>query len=280
LKEKTLKDTLDLFRLKLKLREAAKGTQQNYLLAARHFLDGIAGEKPTELELLHYIERIRKKNSKNFQNLLYWALRSLYRELKWEWPISRGPVTPDPSEIEQVVMPLTEVEKLIRWTKKSGTAKDKALLALSTIYGLRREEILRVKPDDIDKENKRILIHTAKRGRKRWHIIPDVIWPFIAGYNFSNELYLSSLCSYFNELCQRAEVKRAPKMGWHSIRHALVDTLKKSRMDIDDKEGKIHHYMRWQRQSGILHVYTHYVDEVVDREIFAAHPFLKWWEEK
>ena len=202
-----------------------------------------------------------------------------------EFPISTRDFAKVNEERQAPVMLPKEIEVLVKTIKEKGTEEQKAYLALSTTYGMRVGEMAKVSEEDIDKEKGKILVHTEKEGRVRWHLLPKEIIPYILNFPFKRKSEVS-LNLLFRQILSIANLARCKRQAWHSIRRSLVTALRMREPDV----ALIANFMRWKGTSGITGFakqqsweritdhYTNYEDEMVDRHIFRIHPFLKYWE--
>jgi len=80
-------------------------------------------------------------------------------------------------EAEDMVKPATTFEEMeiMIAAARDGilTSAEKAYLALSSIYGFRREELCRVRPEHLDFEKKTIYVLTCKGGERRNQLLCD-----------------------------------------------------------------------------------------------------------
>jgi len=148
--------------------------------------------------------------------------------------------------------------------------RERAYLALSTTYGLRRFELARLSRENF---NHRLVVATAKRGRVRVHSIPEEIRDIVLGYPF-HPVDPSLLSRIFQRILRDAGLEPKPGYGWHSIRACLVSEL--SLRGLSD--SIITRFMGWKVMalrpdvSQMIQVYVR-----VDEKVFQNHPFLHLW---
>ncbi len=266
LKDENLKPLLDRLTLK------STATQETYLIFFKKWLKaGGVFDDDTFLRVLH-------NESDNSRATAYYSLKFIYKSYGEDAPYSHSEVVPKGVKKKKELLDTEEVIKIIEYTKKKE--KDlykKGIVVLSTIYGLRRIEMYRIERDDIDLDNKKIFIFTAKGGELREHIIPDDILPYIAAFKKkirNKPKYIQELNYMFDEVANYAGIPLRPRLGWHSIRRRLITEL----MQTDLNPNIIRNFMRWKGQGAdILQEYTLFNPEEVDRKVFEKHPFLEYW---
>jgi hypothetical protein len=153
-----------------------------------------------------------------------------------------------------------------------------AFVALSTTYGVRREELARVTAQDINLDaqyrNGTIFINTCKGGTARLHQIPGEIMPFVAKYPFDRTYSLVQLSQMYHRIEYKSGVDYRPGTGWHSPRRAL-DTMLMDYLPLP----AVRLFLRWKIKGSPDMAIRYYSKELEenDREVFAVHPFLPLW---
>lgn len=206
--------------------------------------------------------------------------------MPWEFGRLEGPIIRQ-DEVRQVALEPKLVEQMIMAAKDNKvTPEESAYLALSTTFGLRREELAGLESQDIDLKNKTLFVQTIKHGRQRYHLIPDEIVPYIKVE--LPVLTAGQLTSIFHSIEQKSYGKHIPEAGWHSLRRGLSTVLS----DAGLPDVVVNSFMRWKVQSMIerYHV-TRYTGldgerlalgkgtEEMDRVVFKVHPWLHIWGE-
>jgi len=248
----------------------AAGTQRNiYEIARRVF--AAAGEV-WESEKRSVLSKIDPHNPNSMPELFKVVISQ-----PPSWPMAKrdGPVV----GIDDVVKPaltFEEIETMIGAAKEGKLATDEAaFLALSTTYGLRREEMKRITTNDIDYNVGSIFIRTAKGGDPRPHKLATEIIPYLKRHDFNQEYSLFSLSRFYILIEHRAGGIHREGAGWHSIRRRL-DALLMDRLSIP----AVRLFLRWKVRSSSdmpLSYYSKDLDEN-DTEVLAVHPFTKLWE--
>ena len=216
-----------------------------------------------------------------------------------EWPLRRGegPVVSerdvqayrlDPLDIRSMIQVIKEVKPSL---SLRPDARHGAFLCLSTIWGLRREEMAEMRPEFLDEKALLMFVQTVKSGRQRWHIIPKEVWPYLAEWGFTKSLPLSKINDIFIDLRQMIGFTgdTAWGMSWHSVRRSLVKELELSGVVPSD----ISSFLRWKRS--VSNMQSRYAttimvgtstteldlgreDKDTDQRVLAKHPFLPWWK--
>ena len=160
------------------------------------------------------------------------------------------------------------------------------LVALSTTYGTRAKEMKDLQFNDIDLDNKKIFIRTAKSGRDtwRWMLIPDEIIDVLKIFKIltNQERKTTYIFSTFHKACHIAGITGLPKRsGWHMIRRRIIIDLTKTGLS----DNVIVRFMRWKRKDAMTNILYRYrstepdeeLFEEVDKKVFEVHPFLEYW---
>jgi len=156
--------------------------------------------------------------------------------------------------------------------------KDASAVALCMIYGLRRSELHKMIPEhDINPKERWLFVRTSKKGMKRKHFIPSEILPF-AYYLHKNRVRFHD--SFFEtqnfiKISKKAGVEYHPNRSWHAFRRSLVTDL----LNTGISDVKVFEFMRWSRREIIFKYYMP-DPELIDKEIFQVHPYLKWFSKK
>ena len=179
-------------------------------------------------------------------------------------------------EIYRPMLSKEEVAQAIAVGKKVLIGEELALLALSTIYGLRRNEMALPNEPVIDVEGGTVRINTAKGGEVITHLIPDEIRPYLSEYVPFSYGYTAV---QFRDILDRVGVNYGWRYGWHTIRRTLVTELLLSEVS----SVTVHRFMRWSDGSikgnfGVMMMYAKKDQARIDTEIFKVHPFLRYWK--
>ena len=219
-----MKEALENLKLVLTSpRERAKGTITSYLQTAKVFLDFMGdSHQPTDKDFRRYFV-YRRENGIGDRTLTkeFVQLRKLALANDWPWPFTSDDRPVAEEEPFAPAFTPAEIETLIK-ARDEYSKGEQFYLALSTTWGLRREEMVRVRKRDYTEAM--IKIKTAKRGRRVEHIIPDEINPILQNYHpkLGN---INSLSYMFYRILSKAGIERQKGYGWHSVRRTLRTLL-------------------------------------------------------
>ena len=179
-------------------------------------------------------------------------------------------------EAEDVQKPATTFEEMQAMVAARVSLKpaEVAYLSLSSMYGLRREELLRVRPEHLDLAGRRIYVMTAKGGERRWQLLCDEVVPYLKEYNFKQEYSPFQMSYMYWQICAKANVRPADGSGWHSNRRYLDTQLR-------DLCGELYAkiFLRWKISSSAEMVERYYSRNPleIDREVLEVHPVVPLW---
>ena len=226
-------------------------------------------------DVISYLKWMREQGfSQNSINTMLCPVKVLASIQGWTFPkLSMQRVRV--SEVNRPVFSYDEVCDMIRKGKEVLRGRELAYLAISTVYGLRREELAKL-PDKI---GDRLRVETVRGGVVTEHLIADEIKDYLLEYKPTDVTYMSEI---FNNMMRKMGVEvNGKRFGWHSIRRALATQL----LSADASFLNITRFMRWSEgtlkaEFGMLTIYVKKDQELVDRAIFKIHPFLHVWAEK
>ena len=224
--------------------------------------------------LYNYIEKLRKKgrSQNHITYLVRGPLGALFRAHGLRVPVKlpkfRG-VQVDLTA--RVSFDFQDVVKLIQAVRTSGNQQWQAIMALSTIWGLRAGEIRQLTKKDVRAKDHTIMIYTTKGGMPREHLIPDEVYPILTAYDFP-PLSESGVFDLFTEISEYAGVARVSKKVYHAIRHTVLTQLLLNGVE----EVIAKQFLRW-RIAGIVGVYFTPKAIDIDERVYPKHPFLKYW---
>ena len=270
-------------------------TRNLYLRYAKDFLDYAGGNFERET-IDKYLARLRRRKHSRGQtysdgsiNFAFRVVRTLFSRNNLEWPFNRGE-SPQIRE-DRILAPALDpdiIGEMVQAVKENGEPDEKAFLAVSTIYGTRRIEMVELTQDDVDIKSGTIHIATVKNGRERTHIIPEAIMPYLEPYDFSSKRSEFELFTLWYRLEYKIGLEHTDQVGWHSVRRT-INTLLLDQLP----EVTVMSFMRWkqrtsshmpyrysaQRFVGREGVTTKVVGEAkdVDSKVFKVHPFLEYW---
>ena len=221
-----------------------------------------------------YIFELKSKGfSDNYLRLIYYILHRLAKTDKKE--IDIPPPKIEKSGIYQPIFSVEEIKQLISGCKKHCDTQQKAYIAVSTVWGLRKVEVLRIREEDVDKKKNTIIIKTAKGGRPQQYTIPKQIKDVIYKCKWEeiSKAKIYGIFKYILYLCD-FDLNKYNGYGFHSIRRALITEMLKSGID----NYTVALWCRWAiPQFGMLPTYAHLVKEDLEKKVYPLHPFLKLW---
>ena len=178
-------------------------------------------------------------------------------------------------ESEDEVKPAHSLEEISAMIEavKSDT-ESAAYLALSSIYGLRREELCRVSAEHFDFKKKTIYVLTAKGGERRNQLLCDDIIPLLKDYGFKRQFSPSGMSNLYHKICYRANIVPEDGSGYHNLRRFLDTSL----VDIvGELPAKI--FLRWKLSSSSEMQLRYYTKDFleVDKRVLEQHPIVPLW---
>jgi integrase len=248
-------------------------------------------EERTRKKVQGFLKKLERERGygSGSQRVAFATVRAFYSRNNIIWPFGRGEA-PQISEPEMQVPAIHPdlIVEMIQAVKAKGTPRQKAFLALSTTYGLRRAELKELGPTELKLKDKIIYIATKKHGRARSHVIPDAIIPYLAGYDFK-PVGISTVFTTWYEIEYMVGIEHSPRAGFHSIRRTVATILGQY---FQENEVKI--FLRWKKkgQGDMLMSYssttfitrtgtTNQVQPAMsdmDSRMFEKNPFLEAWK--
>lgn len=255
---------------------SSQQTKSVMLYHAKKYLDFANGADPfdraTVLRYLRHLE-VEEKYALNTVRVAGHVIHRLFQVAQVRFPLGKRWL-PEVTDADKPVSSKAEIRQMI----KAKLALDElAFLALSTIYGLRREELKRIQKADIDYKNGTIFIRTCKHGDERTHILPKQITEVLKQHNFDKEYTPNMLSWIWHSIEKKSGLPHKYGSGWHSIRRYL-DTVLLEKAGLENTAI----FLRWQiSRSSFMPL--HYISKdtkQVDEEVFEVHPVLPLWEER
>lgn len=264
----------------------------SYPHMAKRFCAWLEEREPSRETIDKFLEKLKREGyAPGSQSAYFGMIRSMLRANGLEWPYRRGEApTVSERDVNAPRLSVALITKLLDVSIKFRS-EHRAYLALSTTYGIRREEIREIGPHSFDWKVPSIYIKTAKHGRERYHLIPEQIAPFLQGHDWRprSPQYLSQC---FVELLMGIILRgeRTEGVGWHAIRRSLVHVLFESGLN----EAQVDTFLRWRRSSSSMARRYYNTMEIaedgttagpeladadLDRKAFAVNPWLPKWAE-
>lgn len=267
-------------------------TIREYLRQASNFFK-VAGDKPSyeRHEFLAYFDKLIKEGKGQATlNMAWFTVKAICRSKNISKFPCRGGFKGDQPRVRKIEVreisidgescevsgptpEYQEIADLIAWVKENGNPRQKAYLALSTIYAMRAIEISTInKKEDI--KGDRIFCRTAKRGQPKWHRIPPEVLEFIKGYKYP-DLEEQAVWSTFKQMRKQAGLAKTNTLTPHGIRRWLNTYF---RHLPGFNLATWYAFARWRQNTGdMTEVYDHPSSERVDQDTFASHPLLPLW---
>ena len=267
----------------------------------RAFLEWLGTRPPTADNVRQWVEHLQKEGYAD--GTVAWnflILGGFFRRAGLEWPFRRGesPVIRE-NQVYAPALDTGDIKSMVEVVRGLQSpqgpvlpgADHRAFLALSTIWGMRREEMREMTPEFLDQDRRLLFVQTAKRGRQRWHMVPESILPYLAEWGFDRPVSLSRLTKIFNELKSMVGFTGplAREVGWHSVRRSAISAADKAGVP----RSVIISFFRWKRSVGDMadrYSVSRIVgrntevrdldmaDRQVDEVMYAHHPFLGFWQ--
>jgi Heavy metal binding domain len=261
----------------------------SYAETAVRFFDIIGGARvPAEQDWHDYFMVRRRQHIKD-QTLRteFYHLKKLAEVNHYRWPFGKLDVPHTFEEPYVPVFSVQQIEQLVKaWPGLATT--ERFYLAVSTVWGLRVNEMVSIKKRDYNTES--ILFHKSHKEKDVRRLIPDELKALflVAHPSLSSK---SSASDLFARICKKAGVPRERRQSWHSIRHTLTSVLLMAVAKNDLDGSLVGEFMSWAKGtigatfggSPMVGVYRR--NEAfsqdpfwLDRQILPIHPFLKLWK--
>jgi integrase len=269
---------------------AHSSNRNHYLRYARHFLDNSNGLDRVSID--QYSAMLRKEYSPGTVNFVFRVICRLFAVNDLPWPYRRGeaPTIKEREEYRPQLSPEI-IEAMIRTAREGKLRTDEqCFLALSTIYGLRRAEMVNLRPEDVNLKSCTLYVSTVKFGRECYHLIPPEIKPYLETHDFNTRYGEATLSVIFRRILIKSTAGQLKSrlIGWRSIRRAVFEGLIKNGVN----PLAARKFMRWKSATGDMKTFARHYGTVVvglgitpsvldeaegDAKIFEKHPFLRFW---
>lgn len=266
-------------------------TRNLYLHYATDFLNYAEGkfDKGVVNNYLLHLKHTHKYSDGTI-DFAFRVARTLLKRNSIDWPFARGegPQIREDS-IKAPALDPDIIGEMVQAIKKDGEPDEKAFLAISTIYGTRRIEMVELSTEDVNIKGRTIHIATVKHGRERTHIIPEEIAPYLELYSFDNKRSEFELFTLWYRIEYKIGLEHTDQVGWHSIRRTL-DTLLLDHLP----DTVVMSFLRWKQRTSSSMPFRYSAQRFVGREgtttkvvgkakdvdskVFEIHPFLEYWK--
>jgi len=269
------------------------GAGKGYESAARGFCKWLGDREPTRRVIDAWLRRrVREGYALGSVKHSFGVIRTIFtvNGMEKDWPYRKGE-GPQVGERDEYRPSIEDHIGVMIRASETLTAQHRAFLALSTTYGVRRGEIQEMGTHSFDWESHLVYVKTEKRGRERYHMIPDEILPHLQAYDW-HRVSLSGVSLRFVELKAAAGFTHAAgrEIGWHAIRRAIDGIL----MDAGWSEFHVNKFLRWKTSSQSMaqryasrtvvspdgtRVEVGIADAEIDQRAFELLPWLSTWTE-
>jgi hypothetical protein len=222
-------------------------------------------------DVVRYLCYLREKGYRQSSiDVMVRPVKLLAQIQGWDFPRLAMPKVRE-GDVNRPILSNAEVYMLIRRGREVLSDRELAYLALSTTYGLRREEL-----SSLGGIDGKVTVRTVKGGPVTTHVVPGEIKPYLAGYERTGVRYMSRV---FQRMIEKVGIALpSGNYGWHAIRRGLATEL----LYRDVSLINVVRFMRWSDASlkgdfGMLAIYGKRNQEEIDRSVFKVHPFLPIW---
>jgi hypothetical protein len=186
-------------------------------------------------DVIRYLSSLREQGYRQSSiDVMVRPLKLLAQIQGWNFPRLVMPKVRD-GDVSRPILSHGEVCQMIRRGKEVLSNRELAYLALSTTYGLRREEL-----SGLGRIDGKVTVETVKGGPVTTHVVPGKIKPYLAGYERSGVRYMSLL---FQRIIRKLGITLpGENYGWHAIRRALATEL----VSTDVSLLNLLRFMRWK----------------------------------
>jgi integrase len=287
-------ELLDVYANHLSSKGSSRKQLLGYASGYLEYAEGLYNRESVE----KYIDHIRtsKNYAPNSIALIFKVIRTVFDRNELDWPFNRGeaPMVRE-DDVNAPALDPDIIREMIGAVKDSDNEAAQALLAISTTYGLRQEEIINLTQDDFSFRNRTIYVNTLKHGRQRTHLLPDNIIPYVRPYDFDISRSRFFMINLWYTMENMISFKHVEGVGWHAVRRTL-DTLLLRDFPVTD----VRSFLRWKQSTSNDMAYRYSKTKFVGREgvsvemsadslsgdqvIFAKdengnskHPFIEEW---
>lgn len=238
-----------------------------------------------------YLADLRSRPSKDGTVLYaFGVLRRLFRvnNLSWPYRPRETPLVRDADRFAPILASEVIRDMIYAACKPGFPRHIQVHLALATTYGLRREELAQNGAADVRLNDGVIYVHTVKKGRERYHLIPEQLQPvFERCLPLMHPRGLRALVREFRRLERMIGLPHTRGVGWHSIRRSLDREL----LNAGLPEYVVASFLRWRKSDSMPFRYASGTvigrqgssvslalpDKEIDLRVFEIHPFLPVW---
>lgn len=252
------------------------------------------GGNNSDAKLAAYVQHLEEQGLKGSTiDLHVRIIRAFWRRLGV--PVPKAPEVTVQSD--RIALSPEQVRALIEHARQELGPREQAILAISTVYGLRAIELVRLRKTDMDFPGERIFIRTAKGGVQRWQWLPPALHPLLQKPwpRMTEKRLRRYWATIWSRVTPTETGVTAQGIAFHAVRRALVRDLIAAGVSEED----VSRFMRWrtingQRKVSMAQLYAHPTAEVqadgtvavtaadpgsraADAAVWAAHPYLRYW---
>lgn len=223
------------------LEQYAEAAGPKRAATVRRFVESKGWHADGSRALTEYLRDLEAQGMKpGTVDQVYRTVRAFYRRLGLQPPRVPGHRY-DAMDSSRPALSRDAIEVMVQAAKDGRLHPQHAgYLVLSTVYGMRATEIASVRDDDVDREQERIYIRTAKGGRARWTWLPTQAAAYLPDHwPVASEAHVEASFGRIWDVALEADRPRG--VAWHSVRRALVRDLREQGVDATDVER----FLRW-----------------------------------
>lgn len=270
---------------------SSETVRKHYLQTASRFLEYASGKSIDRPTVFDYLKKMKRdKYADGTVNFHYRTINTFLRLNDIKILARKDAPVIKPTGVRTVRLDIKLVEEMIQLDTKL-TPQEAAFLAMSTIYGLRRSELVGLTPECFDFNQKLVFVESVKGSRQRYHLIPPEIESALRSYDFGTRITNFKTNALFWEIGKKIEMEfRGTETNWHSIRRTLDRRL----MELLPYH-LVRGFLRWKVAFGDMPGHYYSANLIMSREdtkpemdttekeqdqrVFAVHPFLPIWKE-
>lgn len=252
----------------------SQATIKTYLGALKSFLLFTAYKPLAEItnqDMVNYVNDVIIRNNLSFayQNQTVNAVKLFFREVMHAKIETEKILRPRPEHKLPNVLSKAEVKAIL---DTPGNIKHEAMLSLIYACGLRRSELLNLKPADIDSKRHLLIIKNAKGRKDRVAPIPEKLIELLRDYykKFRPQTWLfegqkkgeqytaTSLQQVLKDSVKKAGINKSVTLHW--LRHSYATHLLESGTDLRYIQELLGH-----KSSKTTEIYTHVTDKSLQK---------------